>query len=115
MTTVPSFPTLQLVLIVLAGIGLAPFILRWYIHQNKEIALQNDFLFLLDDEKELITHAVLNKELTALVAAPAISTELRTLAATLATRADRLKLIREWNLYHIRNLRENAQRLLAID
>jgi len=113
MHIVPSLPFLQVTLIGLTLIGITPTVVRWFIRQNKEIALQNDFLSLSHEEKEHVRNATLDGTLNQLVAAPAISTELRTLAATVATRSDRIPLIQEWHNVHLRNQQERLQHNLA--
>ena len=113
MQIVPSLPFLQVTLIGLTLVGITPTVVRWFIRQNKEIALQNDFLSLSHEEKEHVRNATLDGTLNQLVAAPAISTELRTLAATLAARDDRMKLIEYWYQTHLRNQHDRAQHLLA--
>jgi hypothetical protein len=109
----PSFPLLQVTLIGLTIAGITPAIVRWFIRQNKEIALQDTFLSLSHEEKEHVRNAILNDTLNQLIAAPTISTELRTLAATVATRSDRISLIQEWYTTHLRNQQEQLQHKLA--
>jgi hypothetical protein len=113
MHIVPSFPALELILIGLTTVGLAPTVVRWFVRQNKEIALQDTFLSLSPEEKEHLRNAILNDTLNQLIAAPTISTELRTLAATVATRSDRISLIQEWYTTHLRNQQEQLQHKLA--
>jgi hypothetical protein len=86
---------------------------RWFVRQNKEIALLNDFISLPDTEKEILRSATLTNTLNQLIAAPAISTELRTLAATAATRSDCIPLIQEWHNVHLRNQQEQLQHKLT--
>lgn len=113
MHIVPSFPLLQVTLISLTIVGLAPTVVRWFIRQNKEIALENAFLSLSPEEKEHLRNATLDGTINQLIAAPAISTELRTLAATVATRSDRISLIQEWHNVHLRNQHERLQHRLT--
>lgn len=113
MHIVPSIPFIQVTLIGLTVVGLTPTVVRWFIRQNKEIALQNNFLSLSPEEKEYLRNATLDGALNQLIAAPAISTELRTLAATVATRSDRISLIQEWHNAHLRNQHERLQHRLT--